>query len=254
MDAEQYQHLQQELLAQAKQISAEMAADPTKRTSHEELKRPLLAKRTQDASQRINTLIQDFTLTGNLRRDVATFLTLHGCADTAGHVAQVAAEAKRLAQRFGASVDAAKVAGLLHDISAVIPNEERIAVAYAFGIDVLPEEATFPMIIHQKLSVALARDIFGVTAPETLSAIGCHTTLKINASLLDKVVFLADKVKWDQVGEPPYLAALQPAIDLSLDHAVFCYLDYLWQRRATLRVVHSWFVAAHQQLQEQLTA
>ncbi len=252
MDTGQYQRLQQELLAQAKQISAEMAADPTKRTSHEELKRQLLAKRTQDANQRINALTQNFTPTGNLRRDVATFLARHGCADTAGHVVQVAAEAQRLAERFGASVEAAEIAGLLHDISAPIPNEERIAAAHAFGVEVLPEEATFPMIIHQKLSVTLARDIFGVTAPETLSAIGCHTTLKADASLLDKVVFVADKIKWDQAGEPPYLAELQQALARSLDHAAFCYLDYLWQRRETLRVVHPWVVAAHQQLQETL--
>lgn len=197
-------------------------------------------------------LATNFTLTGHLRRDVATFLALHDCAHTAGHVAQVAAEAKRLAERFGAPSEAAEVAGLLHDISAVIPNEERIAAAHTFGIEVLPEEATFPMIIHQKLSVVLARDLFGVTQPEPLSAIGCHTTLKADASLLDKVVFVADKIKWDQAGEPPYLAELQQALDRSLDHAAFCYLDYLWQRRATLRVVHPWLVAAHQQLQEQL--
>lgn len=196
-------------------------------------------------------LTTNFTPTGHLRRDVATFLALHGCAETAGHVAQVATEAKRLAERFGASVAAAEVAGLLHDISAVIPNEERLAAAHAFGIDVLPEEATFPMILHQKLSVVLARDIFGVTAPETLSAIGCHTTLKADSSLLDKVVFVADKIQWDQAGDPPYLAELQQALDRSLDHAAFCYLDYLWQRRATMRVVHPWLVAAHQELQRQ---
>ena len=105
------------------------------------------------------------------------------------------------------------------------------------------------MIIHQKLSVVLAHDIFGVTAPDTLSAIGCHTTLKANASLLDKVVFIADKIAWDQSGEPPYWVELQLALDHSLNHAAFCYLDYLWQRRVTLRVVHPWLVAAHQELQ-----
>lgn len=203
-------------------------------------------------AQLLNALTQKFTLTGNLRRDVATFLALHGCGDTVGHVAQVAAEARRLAERFGASTEEAEIAGLLHDISAVIPNEERIAAAHAFGIEVLPAEAAFPMIIHQKLSVALAGDIFAVTASEPLSAIGCHTTLKANASLLDKVVFVADKIKWDRVGEPPYLAELQSALDRSLDHAAFCYLDYLWQRRASLQVVHPWLVAAHQQLQESL--
>ena len=198
----------------------------------------------------LNKLTTNFTPSGNLRCDVANFLALHNCTHTAGHVAT---EARRLADRFGAIATEAKTAGLLHDISTVIPNEERIAAAKAFGVEVLPAEATFPMIIHQKLSVVLARNIFSVTAPDTLSAIGCHTTRKANASLLDKVVFIADKIAWDQPGEPPYLAELQLALDRSLNPAAFCYLDYLWQRRATLRVVHPWLVAAHQQLQEQLT-
>ena len=212
----------------------------------------MTAKSLFDGVGLLNTFTHSFIPTGHLRRDVATFLALHSCAGTAGHVVHVAAEAKRLAERFGASAEAAEVAGLLHDISAVIPNEERIVAAHTFGIEVLPEEATFPMIIHQKLSVVLARDLFGVTQPELLSAIGCHTTLKADASLLDKVVFVADKIKWDQTGEPPYLAELLRALDRSLDHAAFCYLDYLWQRRTTLRVVHPWLVAAHQQLEEQL--
>lgn len=252
MGVEQLQSLQRELLAQAEQISAEMAADAINRTSHEELKRQLLEKRAQDARQWINALTTNFTSTGHLRRDVATFLALHNQVHTAGHMAQVAAEARRLAGRFGAVPEEAEVAGLLHDISAVIPNEERLAAAQAFGIEVLPEEAAFPMIIHQKLSVVLARELFGVTAPAPLRAIGCHTTLKADASLLDKVVFVADKIRWDQVGVPPYLSDLEQALDRSLDHAAFCYLDYLWQQRATLRVVHPWLAAAHAQLQEQL--
>lgn len=200
----------------------------------------------------LDALTTNFTPTGHLQHDVATFLILHKHAYTAGHVAQVAAEARRLAERFGAVTEEAEVAGLLHDISAVIPNEERLAVAYAFGIEVLPAEAAFPMIIHQKLSVVLARELFGVSNPAPVSAIGCHTTLKADASLLDKVVFLADKIRWDQAGEPPYLADLYQALDRSLDHAAFCYLDYLWQRRTTLRVIHPWLVAAHQQLAAQI--
>jgi len=203
-------------------------------------------------NQLLDELARNFQPTGQLRLDMATFLTLHGFAETAGHAAQVAAEAKRLAIRFGGDATKAEAAGLLHDISAVIPNEERIAAAHLFGVDVLPEEAHFPMIIHQKLSVVIARELFGVHDDATLSAIGCHTTLKAKASLLDKIVFIADKIKWDQAGTPPYLADLLPALAQSLDRALFVYLDYLWQQRATLRVVHPWLVAAHTEIAEEL--
>lgn len=207
----------------------------------------------QTGEMRLAALAANFQPSGNLRLDMAHFLQLHGHTETAGHCARVAAEAKRLAERFGADATAAEAAGLLHDISTVIPNAERIAAAHEFAVPVLPEEAHFPMIIHQKLSVILARDLFGVTDQVTLSAIGCHTTLKANASLLDKVVFIADKIAWDQPGTPPYLNDLLPALARSLDQGVFVYLDFLWQQRATLRVVHPWLREAHEQMVAQLS-
>ena len=182
--------------------------------------------------------------TGNLRADMAAFLTGRGFPGTAGHCAAVAAEARRLAARFGEEPARAEAAGLLHDISAPIPEAERIATAEAWGLEVLAEELTYPMIIHQKLSAVIAREAFGVTDAGVLSAIGCHTTLKAGASRLDKIVFVADKIAWDQPGDPPYLADILVALERSLDAAAFCYLDSLVQRRATLRVVHPWMLAA----------
>lgn len=183
-------------------------------------------------------------VTGNLRADMAAFLTARGFPKTAGHCAAVAAEARRLAARFGEDPARAEAAGLLHDISAPIPDAERIATAEAWGLDVLAEERAYPMIIHQKVSAVIAREAFGVKDAGVLSAIGCHTTLKAGSSRLDKIVFVADKIAWDQPGDPPYLADILAAVERSLDAAAFCYLDYLYQRRATLRVAHPWMLAA----------
>jgi predicted HD superfamily hydrolase involved in NAD metabolism len=182
--------------------------------------------------------------TGNLRTDMAAFLTARGFPKTAGHCAAVAAEARRLAARFGEDPARAEAAGLLHDISAPIIDSERLATAEAWGLEVLAEERAYPMIIHQKLSAVIAREAFGVNDAGVLSAIGCHTTLKAGSSRLDKIVFVADKIAWDQPGDPPYLAEILAATERSLDAAAFCYLDYLYQRRATLRVAHPWMLAA----------
>ena len=188
-----------------------------------------------------------FQRTGSLGEDVRRFLTQYGNTHTATHCAAVAAEGARIALLCGEDAGLAEQAGWLHDISAVIPNDMRIATARAWGVDVLPQEDAFPMIIHQKLSAIMARSIFGVTHGAVLNAIGCHTTLKANPSDLDKVVFLADKIKWDQPGVPPYEDEMQTALSLSIDEAVLCYLRYLWARRQTLRVVHPWFVDAYRQ-------
>ncbi len=198
-------------------------------------------------------LVKGIQLSGDVRDDMVTFLRHHGLPKTAAHSMRVAAEAKRLAIKVGADALLAERAGWLHDISAVWPSHQRSQIAKALGVTLLPEEEIAPMIIHQKLSVVIARDIFQVTNEAVLSAIGCHTTLKANASLLDKVVFVADKIKWDQPGTPPYLEALVAALDNSLDQAAFCYLDYLWQRRESLQVVHPWLVEAYQQHTNPLT-
>jgi HD superfamily phosphohydrolase YqeK len=98
------------------------------------------------------------------------------------------------------------------------------------------------------LSVVLAREVFGVRDETVLSAIGCHTTLKAGASHLDKVVFIADKIAWDQPGQPPYLDELLAGLERSLDEGVFVYINYLWAQRATLKVVHPWLVDAYEAL------
>jgi HD superfamily phosphohydrolase YqeK len=110
------------------------------------------------------------------------------------------------------------------------------------------------MLLHQRLSAVIAKERFGIHDGDVLSAIGCHTTLKARASLLDKVVFIADKVAWDQPGTPPYQLALDKALAYSLDQAVFCYLDHLWQQRETLAAVHPWFVDAYQELKRDIQA
>ena len=190
-------------------------------------------------------LSQGMVWTGDTARDVTTFLKHHDCPKTALHSAAVAAEARRIAAAAGVETARAEQAAWLHDVSAVIPAAERVAAAETLGVPVLPEERALPMILHQKLSAVLARDLFAVTDDAVLDAIGCHTTLKAGASPLDKVLFVADKLAWDQPGEPPYRAALEAALARSLDAAACVYLRYLWERRATLAVVHPWLAAAH---------
>lgn len=200
--------------------------------------------------QRLSALILGIDLTGDIEIDAPNFLNHHGFPKTAQHSRDVAKEAYRLAERFNADSEKAKIGGWLHDISAVFPSAERADIAREFGIEVLPEEAIFPMIIHQKLSVVIARDIFKVDDEGILSAIGCHTTLKKDATLLDKIVFVADKIAWDQVGTPPYLDNLLTAMEKGIDHAAFVYLDYLWNMRDKLKVLHPYTAIAHSELKE----
>jgi predicted HD superfamily hydrolase involved in NAD metabolism len=191
---------------------------------------------------------QDIPLTGDTRGDMIAVLRSHGCEQTIAHSLQVAGEARRLAQRFGAQPEQAEIAGWLHDISAIVLPAERLGLAERLQLEILPEERTAPMLIHQKLSEIIARGAFGIRQSETLSAIGCHTTLKANAGLLDKVLFVADKIQRDQPGEPPYLAELLMRLESSLDAAALCYLEHLYHRRTQLPALHPWALQAYLEL------
>lgn len=193
-----------------------------------------------------------FQRSGDLAADVRRFLTERGCPATAEHSMAVGAEARSLAIRFGADPTAAETAGWLHDISAVYPNQARIPAARELGLEVLPEEETFPMIVHQKLSASIALHVFGIEDADILQAIGCHTTLRAPSTLLDKTVFTADKIAWDQAGTPPYLAELNSELRISLEHGAFAYVNYLWMQKEKLKVVHPWLADAYRDLQTQI--
>ncbi len=199
----------------------------------------------------LRALADGVALTGEIAHDVPRFLICHGCPRTAEHVARVAQEAARVAERSGERPGAAALAGWLHDVSAVFPAADRADVAHQLGVAVLPEEESFPLIIHQKLSVVLAREVFGITDPTVLDAVGCHTTLRRDPTRLDLVLFVADKIEWDQSGIPPYLDRVTGVLDHSLADAALAYLSWMHERRGSLRVVHPWLRDAYEQLSGQ---
>ncbi len=200
-------------------------------------------------------LTRQLTLTGDIAADAMAFLTWHGFPRIIQHSQSVAEEACRLARRFHLDENEAIQAAWLHDISAVFPNASRLEAARRLGLDILPEEAQFPLLLHQKLSAVMAQQIFQVTSPAVLSAAGCHTTLKANASPLDKLIFVADKLQWDQDGTPPYLDAMRAEAQGSLEQAALAYIEYLVAHRSGLKgPLHPWLLAARQQLLEEISA
>ncbi|MGC3139923.1 bis(5'-nucleosyl)-tetraphosphatase (symmetrical) YqeK [Enterococcus faecalis] len=167
----------------------------------------------------------DFSST-SLDIQVQEFFQYYDMPQIAVHSFEVANEAKKIAEIYKVSTKKAYIAGLLHDISAVIPNSERIEIHKKLGEQIYPEEKQLPMLLHQRQSVWIAKEFFYVKDCDVLCAIGCHTTLKKNASELDKVVYLADKIKWDRGYTPPYLNELTVNLKESLDAACRVYIKW----------------------------
>ncbi len=135
-----------------------------------------------------------------LTEQMVQYLEAFDHAETAGHNLAVAQEAKGLAERFQVNADKAYSAGLLHDVSVVIPHDQRIALQIAVGEPILDAERQAPFLLHQQQSALLAKTVFQVSDPDILSAISCHTTLKAHYRRLD-LVLQANEFDFELVDE-----------------------------------------------------
>ncbi|MFC3801468.1 bis(5'-nucleosyl)-tetraphosphatase (symmetrical) YqeK [Cohnella sp. GCM10012308] len=191
----------------------------------------------------------EIPLSGDLMRDIEVFFKLNNDSETLQHTLKVAAEARNVAGLYDVDPVKAEQAGLLHDISNVIPVSNMLEAAKQLSIDILEEELKYERILHQKLSRAMAESIFNITDEDILSAIECHTTLKPDAALLDKVLFISDKISWELPGDHAYLLEIRDEVyNQKLDKGVLIYLDSIWEQRSKLKLVHSWLLLAREQL------
>jgi predicted HD superfamily hydrolase involved in NAD metabolism len=196
-----------------------------------------------------NQYVEGVIFNQNLKNDIESFLNYHNENETFEHTVKVAYEANRIASLFDIDPELAEQAGLLHDISNVIPKAKMLSITEELLIEILEEERRYPRIVHQKLSKDMSREIFRMTNVEVLNAIECHTTLKSGASKLDKILFVADKISWDLPGEHPYQEVMrEKLLSSDLDGAVLIYLNHVWGQRNHLKLVHPWLIEAREEL------
>ncbi|MHC5545702.1 bis(5'-nucleosyl)-tetraphosphatase (symmetrical) YqeK [Bacillus subtilis] len=188
----------------------------------------------------LNHLHSIYNKNNDLSENAKRIFKEYKCSNIYEHSVRVAHMAKKLAVRFRANEESAYIAALLHDIGGIVPNGKRIEIANILKIPLFPEEIEFPLIIHQKISKVIAEKVFLISDHSILNAIECHTTLKSNPSMLDKIVFISDKIEWDQKGSPPYINSLIEALDVSIDCASNVYIKFLMENKNNLKVIHPW--------------
>lgn len=87
----------------------------------------------------LHPFVENFMLTNDLKTDIHNFFELHLETKTLEHTLVVANEARRVAQMYKVDPWKAEQAGLLHDISNIIPVKDMLQIAEVLGIDVMPE-------------------------------------------------------------------------------------------------------------------
>ena len=111
------------------------------------------------------------------------------------HTLGVMFTAAALAMRYGADIEKAQVAGLLHDCVKCIPNDKKIRMCKERGLEITKVELDAPYLLHSKLGACLAEEKYGIKDPEILSAIQWHTTGRPNMTTMEKIIFTADYIE-----------------------------------------------------------
>ena len=153
-----------------------------------------------------------------LRPIALSYLKAKRCA----HVLGTAATAVKLAEKYGADVHRAEVAGLLHDCTKKLSMPEQLALCEKYGIALDALEKKALKLLHAKTGAALARDVFGVD-DEIYNAILWHTTGKPDMTVLEKVIYLADFI--EPTRDFPGVDALRRTVWEDLDRGLLMGLE-----------------------------
>jgi predicted HD superfamily hydrolase involved in NAD metabolism len=139
------------------------------------------------------------------------------------HSLGTAEAAASLAGHYGADVEKAYIAGLLHDYAKQYSKEVMYRKADQLGLKLDPIIEHESKLLHAPLGAVLLRTEIGVEDPEILEAISDHTTGQEFMSLLGKVLYLADFIeesRWVKGVE-----AVRAVAYLDLDQALIAAID-----------------------------
>lgn len=138
--------------------------------------------------------------------------------------------AVKLAQRYGADVNNARIAGLLHDCAKNLDDEKLLSIAKKAGIKIDDVYKVQPQLLHGIVGAVIVEEKMNVHNEEILNSIRYHTTGKQNMSLLEKIIFISDYIEpsrmFDWAEELRRIAferldeALIKSFDITLQHVI----------------------------------
>lgn len=136
------------------------------------------------------------------------------------HTMGVVRMAAELASRYGADGQKTQLAALLHDCAKLNMERQReLAAQYGMDFSSMQEQ-----IAHGPIGAERARREFDIADDEVLSAIACHSTCKAGMGMLDKIVYLADKIEYGRSYEG--VEYIRSEAEKSLDGGVIACIEH----------------------------
>ena len=143
------------------------------------------------------------------------------------HVLGCRDKAVELAKRWGADVNDAARAGILHDITKALDGPLQLTLCREYGTILDEFGYKYPKTLHALTGSLVAERIFG-ESPAVVSAICHHTTGKADMNLLEKIIYVADYMepcrnfpgveKLRELAFADIDAALKLGLEMTLEH------------------------------------
>lgn len=163
-----------------------------------------------------------------MRSQVLSWLAKNVSEHRLQHILGVELLSIDLAKHYHLDENKAGQAGLMHDLAKFFKSSRLLEMASANQIEIDPVCAKNPHLLHADVSAIVARDEFGVTDEDVLSAIRNHTLGRPEMSDLSCVVFVADALEPNR-GNTPELEALRQESFLNLYSGVYQTCNYSLQ-------------------------
>ncbi|MEI8378278.1 MAG: bis(5'-nucleosyl)-tetraphosphatase (symmetrical) YqeK, partial [bacterium] len=141
----------------------------------------------------------------------------------------VAELASRLAKKYGIDENKAYLAGILHDCVKYIGVEKIKTLIKENNIEVFEQETQAPKTLHAPVGAYIAEHKFGIKDKNILDAIRFHTIGRCDMTLLEKIIFISDKIE-PVTREKDFRAKILPQLKKSLDNAIFAYFELLIEK------------------------
>lgn len=146
------------------------------------------------------------------------------------HVYRVVEESRRLGQAHDVNEDRVLIAALGHDLYRSHVDAKLLAEAEVAGLEIASVERSQPILLHGPLGALAMANKFAVSDEDVLAAARHHTTARPGMSLLEKIIFVADKVEPQKASSVPAFVDAKAVADRDLDAAIRLILDHLIER------------------------
>jgi predicted HD superfamily hydrolase involved in NAD metabolism len=142
------------------------------------------------------------------------------------HILRVEKESCCLAETHGVDADRARIAALGHDLVRHLSGPDLLAMAAKYRLTPDPIEQASPVLVHGPVAARILTTDYALDDAEILAGIDCHTTARAGMTVLEQVLFVADKVEPHKRKRDDALINVRETARESLDAAVLQYLDH----------------------------